>query len=223
MTLANILDAPEMRHTLAALPADPQLAALREAHDAQAARLAAARARPGAIDAKIVAIDHELVDAGDEKARRALLTERSLLREERASLPTRLLAEGKRTAVAELAVLGHLAALIRPLGVAAAAELAPIEGAANHLHAQLTNVESSQLDTAGKAERMGTYRAALAETAPQARALNERIRFVEYGLAAIGGYVDRQYGERVAVLNPHTYPEAAEAFGRRMVRALGAA
>ncbi len=222
MTLANILDAPEVRHTLAALPADPQLAALREAHDAQRARLGVARARPVAIDARIAAIDRELVDA-DEKARRTLLAERGLLREERASLPTRLLEEGKRTAVAELAVLGHLAALIRPLGVAAAAELAPLEGAANHLHAQITNVESSQLDTAGKAERMGTYRAALAEAAPQARALHERIRFVEYGLAAIGGYVDRQYGERVAVLNPHTYPEAAEAFGRRMVRALGAA
>ncbi len=222
MTLANILDAPEMRHTLAALPDDPQLAALREAHDAQAARLAVARARPAALDARIAAIDRELVDA-DEKARRTLLAERGLLREERASLPTRLLEEGKRYAYAELAVLAHLAALIRPLGVAAARELAPLEGAANHLHARITNVESSQLDTAGKQERMAVHRAALAEAAPQARALNERIRFVEYGLAAIGGYVDRQYGERVAVLNPHTYPEAAEAFGRRMVRALGAA
>lgn len=219
MTLANILNSPEIVHTLAALPDDPQLAALREAHDAQAARLAAARARPGDIDARIAAIDHDLIDA-DEKARRALLAERALLREEGDSLPARLLAEAKRAGTAELALLGHLAALIRPLGVAAAAELAPLEAAANHAQAQITNVESSRLDTAEKVERMAPHRATLTEAAPRARALNARIRCVEYGLAAIRGHAEQRYGERVTILNPNTYAEAAEAFGRRVVRAL---
>ena len=53
MTLTNILEAPEMRHTLAALPDDPQLAALRAAWAAQHERLAAVRARPIAIRASI--------------------------------------------------------------------------------------------------------------------------------------------------------------------------
>ncbi len=133
MTLTNILNSPEVSHTLAALPDDPQLAVLREAHAAQAARLAVARARPVAIDTRIAAIDYELVDAGDEKARRTLLSERALLREERASLPARLLEEGKRTATTELAVLGHLAAKILPYGQEAARELGPLEVGANLL------------------------------------------------------------------------------------------
>lgn len=222
MTLANILDTVEMRHTLAALPDDPQLAALREAHDAQAARLAVSRARPVAIDARIAAIDRELVDA-DDKARRTLLTERGLLREERASLPARLLEEGKRYAVAELAVLSRVATLIRPYGEEAARTLAPIESAGNLTQRGIILTENADLRGHEKLTRLAALRAELAETVPQARELNERIRFVEYGLAAIGGYVDQKYGERVAILNPNTYPEATEAFGRRMVRALGAA
>jgi hypothetical protein len=217
MTLAHILNSPEITHTLAALPDDPQLAALREAHDAQGTRLAVARARPAALDARIATIDYELVDA-DEKARRTLLTERGLLREERLSLPTRLLEEGKRLAVAELAVLGQLTALILPHGQEAARELAPIEGAANHIRAQIVNVESSRLDTATKTERTAAHRARLAEAAPQARELNERIRLVEYGLKMIRGHVEQQYGAGVDPQNVGTYSPAATAFGRRVVR-----
>ena len=158
MTLMHILESPELRHTLAALPDDPQLVALRAAHEAQATRLAVARARPAALDARIAAIDHDLVDA-DDKARRALLTERGLLREERLSLPARLLEEGQRTATAELAVLGHVTARIRPFGEEAARELAPLTRAANHTVAQITTAESSYLDRASKETRVADYRA----------------------------------------------------------------
>ena len=222
MTLQNILESPELRHTLAALPDDPQLTDLLKAHAAQAARLAVAQARPVDIDARIAGIDRDLVDA-DDKARRALLTERSLLREERDTLPVRLCEEGKRTATAELAVLGHLTARIRPFGEAAARELGPIESRANYMHARITTVESSLLDRASKEDRTTTYRGELAEAAPQVRALNERIRLVEYGLASIRGYVVQRFGAGVEPQNPNTYGAAAEAYARRVVRAAGVA
>jgi len=222
MTLMHILESPELRHTLSALPDDPRLGELREAHAAQAARLAVARARGGDIDARIAGIDRDLVDA-DDKARRALLTERGLLREERLSLPVRLLEEGQRTATAELVLLGHLTARIRPFGEEAARELAPLTRAANHTAALITTVESSLLDRASKEERTTAYRATLAETAPQVRVLNERIRLVEYGLASIRGYVIQRFGAGVEPLNRNTHAPAAEAFARRMVRAAGVA
>ena len=217
MTLAILLDTPAVRHTLAALPDDPRLAELRAAFVAREERLADARARPVAIDARIRAIDAALIDA-DAKAQRALLTERGLLREERDSLPARLLAESRRYAAAELALLGHLAATIRPLGEAAAAELAPIEGAANHTNARISNIEGARLDAAEKRARIAACRAELHEAAPQARALNERIRLVEQALSMIVAHVRDRYGERIVATNPHTHAEAGEAFGRRVVR-----
>lgn len=218
MTLTNILDAPEVRHTLAALPDDPQLAALREKHDAQDARLALARTRPGEIDARIAAIDRALIDA-DDKARRTLLGERSLLREERLSLPTRLAEEARRYVYAELATLARLAALIRPYGVAAAEELAPIERRAGKLQANMVRSDGSYLSGEEKAERRDAGRVALLEVAPTARTLNERIRHAQFGLSMIAGYVDSRYGERTVLANPNTYAEPAEAYGRQVVRA----
>ncbi len=222
MSLTNILDTAEVRATLAAMSPDPQLATLRATHDAQRARLATARERAGQIDARIVAIDRELVDAEDRE-RPALLGERGLLREERHSLPGRLTEEARRTVAAELAVCGHLNATIRPYGLALAAELAPLEASVGQLRRRMTGIEAGLQSREEKATQGDELAAELAALAPQLRCLRTGVAQAQQALALIAGHVESQHGERVVATNPLTYHAAGEALGRRLVRALGAA
>lgn len=218
----NSLDVPALRDYLATLPEDGELARLADAFAATVEPLAAVRQRPGAIAARIAAIDQLLIDASAQEAA-ALLGERATLAAELLSLPVKAAALAARYASAELGYLRRARGLIHAEGTAAATGLGPLERAAVAINNRSIRMESSGRSGDEKFAALAALRQEHVDVAVAARPLSARVAAAEAALGLIDALARQKYGDRVAVLQEGAHPTLAAAYGQRVAFALSAA